>query len=111
MALDAAVVFARLPPDPQRQAAALILVTRQATIAEIGRFDFGGGRLVGVVAGNTAEFARARLKTPACMHLLDLSQESVVVVRFRGLYKDGDEQVQGQSRPVIEQFPPAAQDT
>src|SRR5262245_24815292 len=109
---DATITWSFRQTYRRWHATAAVDVAFHAPLSKEGRTFFRGGHAVRIVTRNAAQlaFAAARLKTPACIHLLHCADELVSDSLVIGADEVGDEAIQWQSGPEIEFRSPPHQD-
>jgi hypothetical protein len=108
MALGAIVSTIPLEPGFRRKAAAPIGMTLQTAMPVIGCFHRGSGKVMRIVARNTAELTLASLEASTLAHLFKLADETALCL-LRRLDKHSPELLQRQPRPVVLLLPKSPQ--
>src|SRR5581483_4511888 len=108
VAVDAAIGRAARAAPGRRQGTASLGMTLKAAGPVVAHLRLGRWNRVRIVAGNTAESSLARLVAAAGLHLLGVTTHHRAIGELGAPSEDGHELVQRQARPVIEQFPTAA---
>jgi hypothetical protein len=96
----AIVISTPLEPDSGWKAAPDLAMALQAAVTVIGHLLFWRRKPVRIVTRDATEPASAGLKTPALVHLLDLTDKPAFAA-FRRLYEDCPEPLKRQSGPVV----------